>query len=110
MRQSPGGRGGRSNWGRFQQQQRAPRGAPGHAPQPQYSRQQSPQSFYQQQQSPPSYQQQPRANANASQVQRDVVAFVEAFRANQSSPSAPPNALTLDVLVRAICSHFRASN
>ncbi|EGZ16198.1 hypothetical protein PHYSODRAFT_334382 [Phytophthora sojae] len=107
--QSPGGRGGRSNWGRFQQQQRAPRGAPGYAPQPQYSRQQSPQSFYQQQQSPPSYQQQPRANANASQVQRDVVAFVEAFRANQSSPSAPPNALTLDVLVRAICSHFRVN-
>ncbi|KAE8956684.1 hypothetical protein PR001_g31647, partial [Phytophthora rubi] len=39
----------------------------------------------------------------------DVVAFVEAFRANQSHPSAPPNALTLDVVVRAVCSHFRVN-
>ncbi|KAG6611350.1 Phosphoserine aminotransferase [Phytophthora cinnamomi] len=105
MRQSPGGRGGRSNWSRFQQQQHAPRGAAGFAP---YGRHQSPQSFQQHQ---PTYQQ-PRAAPNApntSQVQRDVVAFVEAFRANQSSPAAPPNALTLDVVVRAICSHFRVN-
>ncbi|KAE9261226.1 hypothetical protein PR003_g34022, partial [Phytophthora rubi] len=84
MRQSPGGRGGRSNWSRFQQHQ--------HAPQAPYSLQPSPQSY------------QPQPPPNASQVQRDVVAFVEAFRANQSHPSAPPNALTLDVVVRAVCS------
>ncbi|KAE8950917.1 hypothetical protein PR003_g35047, partial [Phytophthora rubi] len=88
MRQTPGGR---SNWSRFQQQQHAPRDASGYAPQAPYSLQPSPQSY---QQPPP----------NASQVQRDVVAFVEAFRANQSHPSAPPNALTLDVVVRAVCS------
>ncbi|KAG7391905.1 hypothetical protein PHYPSEUDO_003111 [Phytophthora pseudosyringae] len=87
------GRGGRGNWQRFQQQQHGD----GYAPQAPYSQQQ--QGFYQ---APP-------APANASQVQRDVVAFVEAFRANQSSPSAPPNALTLDVVVRAICSHFRVN-
>ncbi|ETK79908.1 hypothetical protein F441_14516 [Phytophthora nicotianae CJ01A1] len=84
-----GGRGGR-NWQRFQQQHGDQRG--GYDP--------SQQSYHQ-----PPYQQ-PRA---APQVQRDVVAFVEAFRANQSSPSAPPNALTLDVVVRAICSHFHVN-
>ncbi|KAE8911316.1 hypothetical protein PF005_g8963 [Phytophthora fragariae] len=93
MRQPPGGR---SNWSRFQQQQHAPRDASGYAPQAPYSLQPSPQSY---QQPPP----------NASQVQRDVVAFVEAFRANQSRPSAPPNALTLDMVVRAVCSHFRVN-
>ncbi|KAE8954418.1 hypothetical protein PR001_g32500, partial [Phytophthora rubi] len=94
MRQSPGGRGGRSNWSRFQQHQHAPQAASGYAPQAPYSLQPSPQSY------------QPQPPPNASQVQRDVVAFVEAFRANQSHPSAPPNALTLDVVVRAVCSHF----
>ncbi|KAG1699534.1 hypothetical protein DVH05_012944 [Phytophthora capsici] len=81
------GGGGRGNWQRFQQQQYGQQRG-GYTPEG-------------------SYRQQPQAPANASQVQRDVVAFIEAFRANQSSPAAPPNALTLDVVVRAICSHFR---
>ncbi|KAG2848601.1 hypothetical protein PC118_g4237 [Phytophthora cactorum] len=85
-----GGRGGHSNWQRFQQQHDDQSGDYAH----------SQQGYYQ-----PPYQQ-PRA---APQVQRDVVAFIEGFRANQSSPSAPPNALTLDVVVRAICSHFHVN-
>ncbi|KAF4137712.1 hypothetical protein GN958_ATG13113 [Phytophthora infestans] len=85
-----GGRSGRGNWQRFQQQQHGEeRGDASNQ-----------QGYYQ-----PSHQH-PRASP---QVQRDVVAFIEAFRANQSSPSAPPNALTLDVVVRAICSHFHVN-
>ncbi|KAL4087137.1 hypothetical protein PRIC1_013037 [Phytophthora ramorum] len=99
MRQGPGGRGGRNNWQRFQQQQYRGGYDPPAPPQPQ-------QSFYQQSEAPF---ESPRAPANASQVQRDVVAFVEAFRANQSNLAAPPNALTLDVVVRAICGHFRVN-
>ncbi|KAL3661405.1 hypothetical protein V7S43_013608 [Phytophthora oleae] len=92
------GGGGRGNWQHFQQQQ--------------YDQQQggyTPQDSYRQQQP---HHQQPRtapAPANASQVQRDVVAFIEAFRANQSSSAAPLNALTLDVVVHAICNHFRVN-
>ncbi|KAK1945297.1 hypothetical protein P3T76_003830 [Phytophthora citrophthora] len=89
-----GGR-GRGNWQRFQQQQYGQQHG-GYAPQGSYRQQQS-------------NQQQPPVPANASQVQRDIVSFIEAFRANQSSPAAPPNALTLDVVVRAICSHFRVN-
>ncbi|TDH67095.1 hypothetical protein CCR75_008242 [Bremia lactucae] len=46
----------------------------------------------------------------SAQVQKDVVAFIETFRANHSDPSAPPNALTLDIVVHAICDHFHVNS
>uniref|UniRef100_A0AAV1UFX7 Protein NO VEIN C-terminal domain-containing protein n=1 Tax=Peronospora matthiolae TaxID=2874970 RepID=A0AAV1UFX7_9STRA len=83
MRQSHGGHGGSSKWQHVQQQQQQ---LPYHVEA-----------------------RAPVAPADAARVQRDVVAFIEAFRANQSHPAAPPNALTLDVVVRAVCSHFRVA-
>lgn len=88
MRQAPGGR-GRSNWGRYQQQQRG-----GYPPQ-------QPQSYYQ---APP-----PPRPASSGQIQRDVVAFIEGLRANRSNLSTPPNALSFDAVVRAVCTHFRVN-
>jgi hypothetical protein len=82
----------RNNWQRFQQQHGGQRGAP-----PPHQNQ----SMYQHPQP---------ANQAPPQMQRDVVAFVETFRASQSNPAAPPNALSLDVVVRAICNHFRTRN
>ncbi|DBA00141.1 TPA: hypothetical protein N0F65_000464 [Lagenidium giganteum] len=38
---------------------------------------------------------------------QDVAAFVESLRRSRSSPNAPPNALTLNSTVQAICSHFQ---
>ncbi|KAG7391584.1 hypothetical protein PHYBOEH_006646 [Phytophthora boehmeriae] len=95
MRQPSGGRGGRSNWSRYQQQQHD-RGF-AHPQPPQRSQQ----SYYQSQPPLP-----PSPTATTGQIQRDVVAFIEGFRANRSNLSTPPNAITLDVVVRAICSHF----
>ncbi|RLN47902.1 hypothetical protein BBJ28_00013535 [Nothophytophthora sp. Chile5] len=44
-----------------------------------------------------------------SRMQSEIVAFVEAFRASRSNPAAPPNALSLELVVRAICAHFRVN-
>ncbi|CAH0521427.1 unnamed protein product [Peronospora belbahrii] len=52
---------------------------------------------------------QSRTTCNVTHMQRDVVAFVETFRAHQSNLTAPPNALTLDIVVQAICHHFRVN-
>ncbi|KAI9914991.1 hypothetical protein PsorP6_008608 [Peronosclerospora sorghi] len=71
-------------------------------------------SFQQQQQhdgQANSYYQQPNQQPRAapSNATQEVVAFIEAYRANQSSLTTPPNALTLDTVVRAICHHFRVA-
>ncbi|CEG37945.1 phosphoserine aminotransferase [Plasmopara halstedii] len=81
----------RGNWQRFQQHYGENR------------------PFVHQQNSHQRLNEQLRPTSASIQVQKDVVAFIEAFRANQSSPSAPPNALTLDIVVRATCNHFHVN-
>ena len=99
--QSLGDCGKRNNtWQRFQQQQQQVYGSGVQVPLNNRS-----QSSYHRPQSvgyEPS-----RAASLASSTQHEVVAFIEAFRAHQSSRRAPPNALTVNVVVQAICTHFR---
>lgn len=41
---------------------------------------------------------------------KDVVAFIEAYRANYSNANAPPNAISVQSVVRALCAHYRVMN
>ncbi|CAI5703011.1 unnamed protein product [Peronospora effusa] len=98
MHQSSGGRGNKNNnnWQRFQQQQHQY-----HHNSTLESHPNKSQSFYPYQQS--------RVTVNAPPRQKEVVVFIEKLRANQSSLAAPPNALTINVVVQAICNHFHVN-